>query len=90
MPKTGVSIVIADTNKKRPEGNLTTWYNERVDECAQAVAVFQKYLPHVQKLRDVSVEEFEKIRGRTAGTRPQTRPACRDRKTPVYWKASRR
>jgi galactokinase len=60
LPASGVSIVIADTNKKRPEGNLTTWYNERVDECAQAVAVFQKYLPTVRALRDVSVEAFQR------------------------------
>lgn len=60
LPASGVSIVIADTNKKRPEGNLTTWYNERVDECAQAVAIFQKHLPDVKALRDVSVEEFQK------------------------------
>jgi len=60
LPASGVSIVIADTNKKRPEGNLTTWYNERVDECAQAVALFQKHLPDVKALRDVSVEQFEK------------------------------
>ena len=60
LPASDVSIVIADTNKKRPEGNLTTWYNERVDECAQAVAIFQKYLPDVRALRDVSVEAFRR------------------------------
>ena len=60
LPASGVSIVIADTNKKRPEGNLTTWYNERVDECAQAVAIFQQHLPAVKALRDVSVEEFRR------------------------------
>ena len=60
LPSSGVSIVIADTNKKRPEGNLTTWYNERVDECAQAVAVFQKHLSDVRALRDVSVEDFKR------------------------------
>ncbi len=58
LPASGVSIMIANTNKKRPEGNLTTWYNDRVDECAQAVAVFQKHLPEVRALRDVSVEAF--------------------------------
>ena len=60
LPASGVSIVIADTNKKRPEGNLTTWYNERVDECAQAVAIFQQHLPNVKALRDVSVEAFRR------------------------------
>ncbi len=60
LPQSGVSIVIADTNKKRPEGNLTTWYNDRVDECARAVAIFQKHLSNVHALRDVSVEEFQR------------------------------
>ncbi len=60
LPTSGVSIVIANTNKKRPEGNLTTWYNERVDQCAEAVRLFQKYLPDVKALRDVSVEEFQR------------------------------
>lgn len=60
LPASGVSIVIADTHKKRPEGNLTTWYNERVDQCAEAVRLFQKHLPDVKALRDVSVEEFRR------------------------------
>ena len=59
LPTSGIRIVIADTNKKRPEGNLTTWYNERVEQCAEAVRLFQKYLPNVKALRDVSVGEFE-------------------------------
>ena len=60
LPASGVSIVIADTNKKRPEGNLTTWYNDRVDECAEAVAIFQKHMPDVKALRDVDVEAFQR------------------------------
>ena len=59
LPASGVSIVIADTNKKRPEGNLTTWYNERVEQCGEATRLFQKYLPNVKALRDVSVAGFE-------------------------------
>lgn len=58
LPASGVSILIANTKQKRPEGNLTTWYNDRVDQCAQAVSVFQKHLPQVRALRDVSVEAF--------------------------------
>jgi galactokinase len=58
LPKSGVSIVIADTNKKR--GLVDSEYNTRRRECEQAVAILKQHLPDIKALRDVSVEDFEK------------------------------
>jgi len=58
LPKTGVSIVIADTNKKR--GLVDSEYNTRRAECERAVALLQRYFPSIRALRDVSLEEFER------------------------------
>lgn len=58
LPQSGVSIVIADTNKKR--GLVDSEYNTRRAECEQAVAILKQHLPDIKALRDVSVEDFEK------------------------------
>ncbi len=58
LPATGVSIVIADTNKKR--GLVDSQYNSRRAECEEAVALLKKNLPDIRALRDVSMEDFEK------------------------------
>jgi galactokinase len=62
LPKSGVSIVIADTNKKR--GLVDSEYNTRRSECEQAVEILKRHLPSIQALRDVSVEDFEKYADR--------------------------
>jgi galactokinase len=58
LPKSGVSIVIADTNKKR--GLVDSEYNTRRAECEQAVALLKAELPSITALRDVSMEQFER------------------------------
>jgi galactokinase len=58
LPKTGVSIVIADTNKKR--GLVDSEYNTRRSECERAVEILKESLPDIKALRDVSVEDFRK------------------------------
>jgi galactokinase len=58
LPQSGVSIVIADTNKKR--GLVDSEYNTRRAECEQAVEILKRFLPDIKALRDVSVEAFEK------------------------------
>ncbi len=62
LPKNGVSIVIADTNKKR--GLVDSEYNTRRAECEEAVAILKQFLPNIKALRDVSVEEFERYADR--------------------------
>lgn len=59
LPKSGVSIVIADTNKKR--GLVDSEYNTRRAECEQAVAMLKVDLPSILALRDVSVVQLEKF-----------------------------
>jgi len=58
LPESGVSIVIADTNKKR--GLVDSEYNTRRAECERAVELLKVYLPGITALRDVSVEDFER------------------------------
>ncbi len=54
-----VSIVIADTTVRR---KLTSGeYNKRRAACEQAVWLLQQDLPHIQSLRDVSVEQFNRL-----------------------------
>jgi galactokinase len=59
LPKTGVAIVIADSNKKR--GLVDSEYNTRRQECERAVEILKQYLPEIKALRDVTVEAFEKL-----------------------------
>ena len=58
LPESGVSIVIADTNKKR--GLVDSEYNTRRAECERAVALLKADLPSIRALRDVSVEQLER------------------------------
>jgi len=58
LPK-DVAIVIADTSMRR---ELTTSeYNNRRADCEEAVRIIQKDLPDVKALRDVSVENFNRL-----------------------------
>lgn len=57
-----VSIVIADTAVRR---KLTSGeYNNRRAACEEAVRLLQRDLPHIRALRDVSVEEFNRLAGK--------------------------
>ncbi|GAB4452830.1 MAG: galactokinase [Anaerolineales bacterium] len=54
-----VSIVIADTTVRR---KLTGGeYNQRRAACEEAVRLLRQDLPHITSLRDVSVEEFNRL-----------------------------
>lgn len=54
-----VAIVIADTTVRR---KLTSGeYNKRRAACEEAVRLLQQDLPHIQALRDVSVDEFNQL-----------------------------
>ncbi|MEP0804834.1 MAG: galactokinase [Chloroflexota bacterium] len=54
-----VSIVIADTTVRR---KLTSGeYNQRRAACEEAVRLLRQDLPHIKALRDVSVEEFNRL-----------------------------
>lgn len=54
-----VSIAVADTGVRR---KLTSGeYNDRRAACEEATRLLQQDLPHVKSLRDVSVEEFERL-----------------------------
>jgi galactokinase len=54
-----VSIVIADTTVRR---KLTSGeYNQRRAACEEAVRLLQFDLPHIKSLRDVSVEQFNRL-----------------------------
>ena len=54
-----VSIVIADTTIRR---KLTSGeYNKRRDACEEAVRLLNADLPNIKSLRDVSVEEFNRL-----------------------------
>jgi galactokinase len=55
----GVSIVIADTNVRR---KLTSGeYNKRRDACEEVVRVLKQNLPDITSLRDVSLEDFNRL-----------------------------
>jgi galactokinase len=57
-----VAIVIADTTVRR---KLTSGeYNKRRAACEEAVRLLKQDLPHIQSLRDVSVEEFNRLAGK--------------------------
>jgi galactokinase len=56
-----VAIVIADTSVRR---KLTSsGYNERRQACEDAVKILSKDLPGIKALRDVSVEDFNRLCG---------------------------
>jgi galactokinase len=54
------AIVICDTRVKHDLA--TSEYNTRREECEQAVVILSEFLPNVQQLRDVGVEDFEKYK----------------------------
>jgi galactokinase len=57
-----VSIVIADTSVRR---KLTSGeYNKRRAACEEAVHLLKQDLPEIRSLRDVSVEEFNRLAGK--------------------------
>ncbi|MGA2110822.1 MAG: galactokinase [Anaerolineales bacterium] len=53
-----VGLVIADTGVRRQLGSSA--YNDRRDQCDQAVRLLSQSLPGIRALRDVSVADFEK------------------------------
>ena len=53
----GIEIVLIDTMVKH--SLASSEYNVRRAQCEEGVAVIKKYLPDVQLLRDVSIEELE-------------------------------
>jgi len=60
-----VSIVIADTTVRR---KLTSGeYNKRRSACEEAVRLLKEDLPNVRSLRDVSVEEFDRLANKLPG-----------------------
>ena len=59
-----VSIVIADTKVRR---KLTSGeYNKRRAACEEAVQSLKEDLPNIQSLRDVRVEDFNRLAGKLA------------------------
>lgn len=56
---TDIAIVIADTSIRRKLA--ASAYNERHQACAEAVRLLQKSLPHIRALRDVRVEDFNRL-----------------------------
>ena len=55
-----MSIVIANTNKKR--GLADSKYNERRNSCEEAVAVLNKNGVNIKYLGELTVEEFNKVK----------------------------
>ena len=56
LPQMGVSIIIADTNKKR--GLVDSEYNTRRAECERSVELLRAQLPGIKALRDVTPDQF--------------------------------
>jgi len=52
----GTVLVVADSGVRRSLADSA--YNERRAACEQAVSILNRYMPHVQTLRDVSPVEF--------------------------------
>jgi len=50
------AIVVADSTMRRSLTNSA--YNQRHDECQQAVRLLQEHLPGIQSLRDVTPQQF--------------------------------
>jgi galactokinase len=53
-----VSIIIADSKKRRSLSGSE--YNERRKSCEEAVTILRKFLPDINFLNDVSIEDLEK------------------------------
>jgi galactokinase len=61
LPSSGVKIVIADTAKRR--GLVDSEYNTRRAQCEEAVRLLSRKLPGIRALRDVTLEQFEALKG---------------------------
>lgn len=57
----GLAILVIDSGVRRALADSS--YNDRPRECAAALAVLRRRLPHAQTLRDVSREELERWSG---------------------------
>jgi galactokinase len=55
----GVDIVIADTTIRH--SHTTSAYNDRRAACEEAARVLQHELPNVSSLRDISVDDFNRL-----------------------------
>ena len=58
----GIDIILCDTGVKHSFGEGDSEYNKRRRDCEQGVAILQQYLPGIQSLRDVSVEQFDQYK----------------------------
>lgn len=58
LPESGVSVIVANTMKKR--GLVDSEYNTRRKQCEDATAILGRQIPQVAALRDVSVADFNK------------------------------
>ncbi len=56
----GTALVVADSGIRRSLTNSA--YNDRRAACEQAVEILRQDLPHIQYLRDVSRDEFDRLR----------------------------
>lgn len=59
VPMSGVKFVIVDTRRKR--GLVDSEYNIRRENCEEAVAILKEHLPEISALRDVTVDDFERL-----------------------------
>jgi len=55
----GVDIIIADTTVRHAHASGA--YNDRRAACEEAVRLLQQHLPGIQSLRDVSLEDFDRL-----------------------------
>ena len=55
------NVVVCNTNVKRELASSE--YNKRRATCERAVSRLKRFLPQIETLRDVSVEEYEKYKG---------------------------
>ncbi len=58
LDTTDVAVVICDTNVKHDLA--TSEYNTRRAECEEGVKLLRKFLPKIENLRDVQINDFEK------------------------------
>ena len=54
-----IAIVMCDTNIKHDLASSA--YNTRRKECETAVKILKEFLPEIENLRDVKIDEFEKF-----------------------------
>ena len=62
LDTSSAAIVITDTGVRHELSS--TEYNVRREECEQGARMLGEFLPGVEQLRDVSVEQFERYAGR--------------------------